>query len=141
MSQYQACRRYQPSPAAPRSALQGHASDIEWLEHHWLHVMSFGDVSDAASKAAFEGGYHRLVLQAERLGMPSSHDDVTGWAEQYLTDMAMTPAFTPGTQAYRARHVAMLWSPATIAHMVGLVALLAVCVLLLVATSHAAVRP
>ena len=79
------------------------------LEHRWLHVMSFGDVSDAQTAALFSAAYRRLELQAHRFGMPDGHDDAADWTEQFLFGAAPS-GLVPGTAEYRRRHISMLWS-------------------------------
>lgn len=101
-------RRDGLSQRAPLAEPSGEA--LHLLEHHWQHVRSFRDVSDARTFNAFSAAYRRLEEQALVLGMPADCDDAVDWAESFLALAADTPAFTPGTPEHRARHISMLWS-------------------------------
>ena len=102
-----------PSPFGALSSVPvRNATDtaaLDRLDHLWQHVMSFGDVSDAATFSSFSTAYRLLEAQALRFGMPEDCDDAADWAEQFLTRVAASPAFTPGTAEYRARLISRIW--------------------------------
>lgn len=132
-----AASRIAPSPGAiaalapVRAAIDPAA--LGSLEHRLHHVLSFGDVSDAATFAAFSAAYRRLEAQAIACGMPVGHEDAADWADAYLDRVAASPAFTPGTAANRERNIAMIWS-AQLWHEVIMVA---ACVFMLGLTFYA----
>ena len=111
-----------PSVASPLLVWTDLAALTE-LEHHWLHVMSFSDLTDPDDARRFDEAWLCLERAAVALGMPANHDrDAADWAEAYLRrasekgwtggmlEWEPDVAFVIGTPEYRARHISMLWS-------------------------------